>query len=326
VRFASGTYQESGALSAMKSWDVTAIDTRALSRVNLTYLWRHGRLPNLQDPTRFTELIQLRKLLDRDANMPLMADKVGVKRVVASRLGQEWVLPILWSGNELSPLCAWSQPVMLKSRHGCKQNLVVGGGQSSWGRASALAAKWMSKPYGTWLDEWLYTEIPRGLLIEPYIGSGHQLPTDYKVYVFGGKATHVQTHLNRASQHLWVVHDANWKALSPAGELIKPPSALSAMLAAAEELARGFHFVRIDFYQPDIQPLLGEMTFYPGSGLDRFDPPSLDSEMGQLWLDAIKSREADSGASSTGKSWSDAIFNETRDVHGKPKLLDTLVA
>lgn len=261
--------------------------------------------------------------------MPLMADKVGIKRVVASRLGREWVLPLLWSGNELSAPTDSSQPVMLKSRHGCRQNLVVCGGESSWERASALAAKWMRKPYGTWLDEWLYTEIPRGLLIEPYIGSGHQLPTDYKVYVFGGKATHVQTHLNRASQHFWVVHDANWKALSPAGAQIKQPSALPAMLAAAEELARGFHFVRIDFYQPDVQPLFGEMTFYPGSGLDSFDPPSLDFEMGKLWLSAAASRATKAVGSNTAQSTlsgRNVRSSDTSDLGSRPRLLDALVS
>jgi hypothetical protein len=26
------------------------------------------------------------------------------------------------------------------------------------------------------------------------------------------------------------------------------------------------------------------MTFYPGSGLDSFDPPELDEALGRLWL------------------------------------------
>jgi hypothetical protein len=70
------------------------------------------------------------------------------------------------------------------------------------------------------------------------------------------------------------------------------------MMAAAEEMARGFEFARVDFYQPGEHPLFGEVTFYPGSGLDKFDPVELDEVMGGLWLNArngVDQREADPG-------------------------------
>ncbi len=58
------------------------------------------------------------------------------------------------------------------------------------------------------------------------------------------------------------------------------------MLDASEPLSRGIDFVRCDFYEIDGAPLFGEMTFYPGSGLDKLNPITLDSEFGQYWLDA----------------------------------------
>ena len=258
-------------------------DRAALLRIHLTYLWRHGRLPNLTRPTRFTELVQLRKLHDRDRRMPIMADKVAVKSIVADRLGPEWVIPALWSGVELPKRSRWNEQIILKSRHGCNQNLVLHDGKSDWAAARKLCDRWISAVYGRWLDEWLYTEIPRGLLIEPYIGVGPDLPIDYKIYVFHGQATHVQAHLGRATNHRWVLHDTSWRPFSP-GESVKRPSALSAMLSAAEELAKDFRFARVDFYQPGDRPLFGEMTFYPGSGLDPFNPPTLDEELGRMWL------------------------------------------
>lgn len=47
------------------------------------------------------------------------------------------------------------------------------------------------------------------------------------------------------------------------------------MIAAAETLGRAFDFVRVDLYDLGVIPRFGEMTFYPGSGLDPFDPPRL---------------------------------------------------
>jgi len=46
---------------------------------------------------------------------------------------------------------------------------------------------------------------------------------------------------------------------------------------------QGFDFVRTDFYEDAGRPLFGEMTFYPGSGLDPFEPDDLDLELGALW-------------------------------------------
>ena len=254
-------------------------------RINLTYLWCHRRLPGLADPTLFTELVQLRKMFDRDDRMPKLADKVAAKSIAADRLGRDCVIPMLWSGDIRPDECPWKGPVVVKARHGCNQNAFVYSDQD-WALAKRASTGWMRRDYGQWLDEWAYREIPRGLLVEPRIGPKDDLPLDYKVFVFGGQATHVQVHLDRASRHQWVIHDRNWCALENGAPKVVRPTALTAMLLAAEEMARGFDFARVDFYQPDTQPLFGEVTFYPGSGLLPINPSRLDAEWGRLWLNA----------------------------------------
>ena len=266
-------------------------DRAARLRIALTYGWRHRRLPDLACPTRFTELVQLRKLDDRDPRMPAMIDKVAAKSIVADALGRDWIIPILWSGDALPAAVPWADPVVVKSRHGCNHNAFVLDAATDWPRAVAASRRWMARDYGWWLDEWAYAPVPRGLLIEPWIGIGLDLPIDYKIYVFGGQATHVQVHLDRGGDHRWIMHDADWRAIAPGAPAIARPSALAAMLAAAETLAAGFTFARVDFYQPADRPLFGEIAFYPGSGLDPFDPPALDLELGRLWLDAVAARE-----------------------------------
>jgi hypothetical protein len=258
----------------------------ARARIALCYVWRHRRLPDLAAPTRLTELVQLRKLTDRDPRLPALADKVAVKAHVARELGREWVIPMLWSGTELPARPLFAGPVVVKSRHGCNQTVFVRNGARDWAAAQAASAGWMREAYGRWLDEWLYTAIPRGLLIEPLIGGGAALPIDYKVFVFGGRATHVQVHLDRERNHRWYVHDRDWHPLAADTPAVLRPTALPAMLRAAEHLASGFDFARVDFYQPDRQPLFGEISFYPGSGLEPIDPPELDREWGRLWLAA----------------------------------------
>ena len=55
------------------------------------------------------------------------------------------------------------------------------------------------------------------------------------------------------------------------------------MIAAAERLGEGQDFVRVDFYEVDGRALFGEFCLFPGSGLDPFDPPSLDDWLGSQW-------------------------------------------
>ena len=55
------------------------------------------------------------------------------------------------------------------------------------------------------------------------------------------------------------------------------------MLAAAEALAAGHDFLRVDFYEIDGRLWFGEFCLFPGSGLDPFDPVALDDQLGDLW-------------------------------------------
>ncbi|WP_336986482.1 ATP-grasp fold amidoligase family protein [Altererythrobacter aquiaggeris] len=250
----------------------------------------HGRFADLGNPDRFTELVQMRKLLDRDPRMTQRSDKLNAKSIVGDALGYEWIIPTKWQGTRLPRQNEFCGPTIVKSSHGCNQYHVMREPPSAlqWNLLRARSARWMRGPYGYWLDEWCYRDVPLGLLAEGLVGDSGALPVDYKIYVFGGRATHVQVHLNRSGNHTWILHDRDFTKLVPqqSGEAVKPDS-LQDMLAAAEELARGFSFVRVDFYEVGRRPLFGEFCFYPGSGLDPFAADWVDAELGQLWKAAL---------------------------------------
>ena len=76
----------------------------------------------------------------------------------------------------------------------------------------------MRRTYGWWLDEWGYAQVPRGLVVEPFVGDGRALPIDYKLFVFHGRVEAMQVHLDREHAHRWIVLDRDWRPLSRAGE------------------------------------------------------------------------------------------------------------
>lgn len=258
-------------------------------RIRLTFLWRHHRLPALANPKRFTELVQRRKLLDRDPRMVSLVNKVTAKAAASRLFGEDWIIPTIWTGTSLPDDPDWAFPFILKASHGCNQNVVCHD-QSDYDGARARASKWTDRPYGLWLDEWAYRGAPRGFIVEPYLGDRTTRPVDYKIYVFGGFAAFVQVHVDRAKNHRWILYDRQWKQISKLGEApLLAPINLERLLANAERIAKPFDFARVDFYEIEGVPKFGEVTFYPGSGLDRFDPPELDIEIGRHWLRARES-------------------------------------
>lgn len=263
---------------------MAAAPALAIARVHLAYWWQHRRRLRLAEPQLFNEWVQHRKLFDRDGRYPALADKVVVKALVAARLGAEWVIPTLWHGSALPAAPDWPLPLVVKARGGCRQVAFVRDARD-WPAVSRLARRWAGRRYGRWLDEWAYAGVPRGLLVEPYIGSGRTLPVDYKCFVFGGRAEFVQVHLDRAGAHRWIVMDRHWRRVSPPTRDPDPapPRSLARILAAAEALAADHDFLRADFYEVNGRPLFGELTVYPGSGLLPVVPPALDRRMGEHW-------------------------------------------
>jgi hypothetical protein len=254
-------------------------------------------------PRRFTDWVQRRKLLDRDARMTVWTDKVEAKTMAARLLGPEWVTPTLWTGMFLPSEPVWPTPFVVKSRHGCNQTAFVRDDGFDWAALRRQARRWVEAPYGGWLDEWAYREVPRGLVVEPWLGSADALPTDYKVFVFGGRASHVQVHLDRAGDHRWLVLDRNWRVVDGQGTAEAPerPATLTRLLAAAETIGAEFDFVRVDFYEIGGRPLFGELAFYPGSGLLPITPDALDFEWGALWSAAAEAKPEAMGQEDEGR-------------------------
>ena len=88
----------------------------ARMRINLCYFYKQHRLPDLENARRFTEMVQLRKLYDRDPRQPVLMDKIAAKRLVADALGEDWVVPILWQGTDLPETKPFACPAILKAR------------------------------------------------------------------------------------------------------------------------------------------------------------------------------------------------------------------
>jgi hypothetical protein len=57
------------------------------------------------------------------------------------------------------------------------------------------------------------------------------------------------------------------------------------MFRYAEQIGKGFSYIRVDLYQVQGRVKFSEVTFYPGAGiLETFNPPEFDEIFGAQWV------------------------------------------
>jgi TupA-like ATPgrasp len=259
--------------------------------VMLQFYRFHRKLLHLRHPRTFSEKVQRRKLYDRDPRFSLRADKVVVKDHARSVLGDDWIIPTLWSGTELPPRQAriWPTPFVIKANHASGWNRFIHGPEDlDWPAIEAECASWLRTPWFPEMHEPFYNDIPRQLLVEPLIGLPSGL-MDYKFFVFAGRAEYIQVDIDRYGHHKRNFYNRDWELQNLAVRYerdlrgVERPAHLAEMISAAERIGGEFDFARIDFYDLPDGPKFGEITFTPESGRSRFVPAEMDGKFGALW-------------------------------------------
>ncbi len=264
-------------------------------RIALYYFRVHGYWPHVRHPRAFNEWVHHRKLYERDDWFVVYSDKIRAKEIVRDVLGPEWVTPTLWSGRELPQHPEWPVPFVIKANRGSGWNIFVRTEEDlkDWSQTRERCRSWLLTPWYAYAGEWFYDRIQPQIFVEPLIGDARESLTDYKFGVFGGKIGYIHADIGRNANHRRAFYNLNWKKQSftvggtPLAPDIPPPAHLREMISAAERLASPFSFVRIDMYSLPEGPKFGEFTFLPGAGYDKYNPTSIDFELGKLWERAV---------------------------------------
>lgn len=278
-----------------------------------------GKHLNLENPETFNEKLQWLKLYDRRPEYTMFVDKYRVRDYIASELGREYLIPLLgvWDRAEDIDFDALPNQFVLKCNHNSGLGMYICEDKSTISnndikRIKRDLNKGLHQDYYLTGREWPYKDVPRKIIAEQYMesrtlesfGNDGVLPpsavsatsrnglSDYKVHVFNGKARFILVCSQRFSPSgvREDFFDLNWNHLDvkrpaiPVSEVPIPrPASFEKMIEFAERLASGIPFVRIDFYDIDGTLKFGEMTFFPASGMEAFEPESFDITFGQ-WL------------------------------------------
>ena len=269
--------------------------------LHIKYYMRTGKRLNLKNPVTYTEKLQWLKLHDHREDYVALVDKYEVKKIVAEKLGEEHVIPLLgvWDNAEDIPIEELPDQFVLKCTHDsgglqiCKDKSGFDFQQAKTKIAAVLKTNyyWPNR-------EWPYKNVKPRVIAEKYMEDADTGETrDYKFFTFNGEPKVMYIATGRSSgetygdffdmefNHLVLDIDHRNAPVCP-----RKPECFEEMKKAAAILAQGIPQVRVDFYEINGQYYFGEMTFFHCGGFVNFQPESWNRQFGD-WVPGLESVE-----------------------------------
>ncbi|MDH5740454.1 MAG: hypothetical protein OEY77_09025, partial [Nitrospira sp.] len=217
--------------------------------------------------------------------------KYVVRAHVAGMLGEEYLVKLIWSGDDprAIPFDRLPTEYVLKPSHASGHVHIVRGAANRE-EIISQASDWLASDYYWHGREAQYYGIPPRIVIEEYLANEDgSPPLDYKFYCFNG--TPICILVRNHTHDIYPIFDTTWNLLdlscyykgNPARPWVPKPTNLDEMLALAMKLSVGFGFVRVDFYNIKGRVYFGELTFTPAGGLMKWDPEFWDLKLGEKW-------------------------------------------
>lgn len=262
------------------------------------WYWRNFKTAlNLKNPCTFNEKLQWLKLYNRDPFYSKLVDKYEVKKWVADKIGEQYVIPTYGVWNKFEDIKFDKLPTqfVLKCTHD-SGGIAICKDKSSFDVAVAqkkLSSSLKRNFYYHSL-EWPYKTVPHRIIAEKYMEDKYDKELrDYKFYTFNGEPQFLLLATNRQRNDkslCFDYYDMNFKHLPltnhwhPNNEIAPPhkPQNFDKMKELCRVLAKGIPHVRVDFYEVDGQIYFGEMTFFDMGGFLKLHPSSWEKEWGNL--------------------------------------------
>ena len=264
--------------------------------LRIIFRGRTGTPLNLTAPKSFNEKLQWLKLNYHNSIQVPLVDKYEAKKIISQLIGSQYLIPTIGVWNRFEDINFDQLPdqFVLKCTHD-SGGVVICKNKSDFNveEANHIINRCLNKNYYYYGREWPYKYVKPRIIAEPYMKNGNQELVDYKVHNFNGIPRVILVCQDRFKDHGMTedFYTIQWEHIKVKrlrhGNASIPtpkPEQLGLMLELAEKLSKGFPFVRTDFYVINGQVYVGELTFFPASGFELFDPESFDMELGS-WID-----------------------------------------
>ena len=262
--------------------------------LKIAYRVKMGKKLNLNPPVTFNEKLQWLKLHDRRPEYTTMVDKYEAKKWIAERIGEEYIIPTLgvWDHFDEIDFDALPNQFVLKCTHD-SGGLVICRDKSKLDKAAARKKiETCLKHNFFWGQrEWPYKNVKPRIIAEQYMEDAATGELrDYKYFAFRGVAKAMFIASNRQTGETTADYfDMEFKPLNlmwgyPNSKIMpNRPQNFEEMARIAEQLTKELPEARVDFYEVNGKTYFGEITFFDGSGMQRFNPDAWDETFG-TWV------------------------------------------
>lgn len=260
--------------------------------VRRAYRRKTGKDLDLANPKDFSEKIQWLKLFYRSPLLNTLVDKYAVKSHIAARVGSEFCIPTaaVFDKADDIMLSALPDALALKATHASGWNIIEKDKTKLDEReVQSYFRFFLRKNYYSYSKESAYRNVTPRVICEPLLfDDSGDIPMDYKVFCFAGRALYTQVDHDRFTNHTRAFYDRSWNKMEfsigyPVSDvLLARPLEFDRMLDASEKLARDLPFVRVDFLLAGNRPYINELTLYPGNGMEKFTHDEWDRKLGDL--------------------------------------------
>lgn len=239
---------------------------------------------DLEKPRTYSDKLNWMKLYYRNPLMPVVSDKFEVRKYLEN-LGYGYLLNDLlgvWDNVKDMDIKSLPERFVLKSTHGSGPSwikIVEDKKKVKWYPQKLIMKQWLKNTIDWMGGEWHYGEMKPRIIAEKFLEDKNARGlTDYKIHCFNGKAAFVMVCVGRAEGNLkFYCMTPDWELLRinrngvEAPEGFKPPKPenVDEMVRIAEDLAKPFPVVRMDFYDVDGKIYFGEFTFFESGGFDK---------------------------------------------------------
>lgn len=263
-----------------------------------------GRKLNLNNPKSYNEKLQWLKLYDRKKIYTTMVDKFEAKKLVASIIGEEYIVPTLGVYDSFNQIDFDKLPnkFLLKCTHD-SGGVVVCDDKASFDfkDAEKIISDSLNRNFYYEGREWPYKNVKPRIIAEKYIDEDDVNGLkDYKFFCFDGvaKAMFISSDRISSKKTKFDFFDMDFNHLPfnnghpNSKENIIKPNGFEKMKSLSEKLSIGIPQVRIDFYDVKGHIYFSEITFFSRSGLVRYDPKKWDYIFGS-WINIKNKRSVD---------------------------------
>lgn len=252
---------------------------------------------NLDSPKTFNEKIQWLKLYDRRPEYTMMVDKYKVRKYIADKIGEEYLIPLIgvWDNPDEIDFDRLPNQFVLKCNHNSGLGMCICRDKSKLdiNKVKARLRKGLKQNYFLYGREWPYKNVPRKIICEQYM-ENYSTPDlrDYKFFCFSGIAKCYKIDFDRFIDHRANYYDMNNNILTLGEKSCPPvfnkklvqPISIGKMKDLAEFLSKEIPFLRVDFYDVNGRIYFGELTFSPASGMGKFLSQEWDDLLGE-WIE-----------------------------------------